>query len=1012
MSIFSQLANLLLLPDRHQDLIGAGGTRLLNPMTHIALRLMALQFNLRPSLKKYLKGADGWINFSVAFRTDSGSVQQAIVFRDGRVKVFHEIPAEVDVTLKFMDDDALKEMARSTPNEILNLILKNRMVLEGNLSCLQLFNFYISLMMGKVHQKMLDRTRREDAASRRKTAVTGRSQLSEALSGRKKYRMIGTPGIDPGVTWLQDPYLSAYGIGDFPRLQQFLDLHFSTLPEVCAERPQLMTDWYRKNGFEKDRAGVSWFPELRQALAFRYLMENKAPIIRKDDLVAGTTTTKEIGATVFPDGQGTMFWAELNSSGRRLLCPYLCDAETARVLHHDVFPFWLHRTFREYVRTQFDYPVCQKIDERFVAYFVWKSVGVSHTIPNFKRLLARGIKGIVDDIRIRMEDNRLDPEQQKTLTAMRESLKGVSAYAGNLSTEAFRLASLEKDPRRKTELERLGEICRRVPQEPAESLDEAVNAVWICWVALHMENANTGLSLGRLDQLLQPYFDHDMVQCRSDAEREACIRHAIELVGCLFMRLADHVPLLPDIANYLFGGASSTQAVTVGGVTPEGADAVNDMTYIVLKVTEMLAIRDVNLNARFHVEKNSDHYLKRLCEVNVITAATPIMQSDTAVFRALRQHGYPEEAIRDWAATGCVEPTLQGRHFSHTATILLNMVAAMEMAIHNGRHPVMRWDVGPKTGRIEDDAFPDFESFFSAWAEQLQFIIGQAVSLNNLLGEAHRQYRPTPLLSVLIDGTLESARDVLKGGAQYNSGGTSNIGLADVTDSLLVIKKLVFDEGKISFRRLKDAVDTDFAEDPSLFAMVQTRVPLFGSGNEEALSMANRVIQVVHDAYGCHRLYRGGPYTAGFWSMSQHVAYGSLSGTLPSGRLAGKAFTPGLTPSPQASKNFLDNIAAVAGLLPENLDNNLAFNVKLTMGGNDTREKTVDNMLSYVKAYFEMGGMQIQFNMVNSETLKDAMAHPEKYRNLMVRISGYNAYFVTLNKDIQMELIERTEYAI
>ncbi len=1011
-SFFSQLANLFLVTNKPVLENGRGAKGILNRLTHLVLRMMALQFNLRPSLRKYLKGVDGWINFSVGFLTESGTVEQAIVFKNGRVRVMAAIPGDVDVVLKFVDEGALKEMARSTPNEILNLILKNRMILEGNLSCLQLFNYYIALLMGKVHQKMLERVRRADAVDRRKLSPMKKTELSQVLVQRKKYRMKGAPGIDPGVKFLADPYLSDFSLDDFPRLNTFLDRHFTTLPEVCPERPKLMTDWYRKNGFEQDIKGETWFPELRQSLAFQHLLENKQPILWPDDLLAGTTTTKAIGATVFPDGQGTMFWAELNSSSARLLCPYRCDAEAARVLHHEVFPFWLHRTFREYVRTNFNSPLCQRIDERFVAYFVWKSVGISHTIPNFKRLLQRGAGGIMADIQSRMEDPGLKEDQQKTLQAMLNCLTGLIAYASNLAREAERKACLEKNPQRKRELLRLAEICRKVPQQPAESLDEAVNTVWICWVALHNENANTGLSIGRLDQLLQPYLAYDMDCCTTAAEKAACLRHALELTGCLFMRMADHVPLLPDIANYLFGGASSTQAITIGGITPQGEDAVNDMTYIILKVTEMLAIRDANLNARYHPAKNSDQYLRRLCEVNLITAATPIMQGDEAVFKALGKHGYPEEAVRDWAATGCVEPTIQGRHFSHTATILLNMVAAMEMALNNGRHPLMRWEVGPKTGRIEDDSFPDFESFFKAWAVQQEFIVEQAVTLNNFLGKAHQQYRPTPLLSALIDGSIESAKDVVQGGACYSSGGTSNIGLADVTDSLLVIKKLVFDEKKVSFRRLKAAVDTDFKHEPALLAMIQKQVPLFGSGDEEAQAMANRVAKTVHDAYARHTLYRGGPYTAGFWSMSQHVAYGSLSGTLPSGRLAGKAFTPGLTPSPKASKNFLDNIAAVAKLDPENLDNNLAFNVKLAVGPNDSREKTVEQMHAYVKTYFKMGGMQIQFNTVDSETLKDAMAHPENYRNLMVRISGYNAYFVTLNRDIQTELVERAEYGL
>ncbi|MBU2515277.1 formate acetyltransferase [bacterium] len=985
---------------------------MLNSATFLFLRFMAVQFNRRPALRKKMKSADGWINFSVGFKTHSGSVQQAIIFHDGHVNVSKDIPEDVDILLQFYKNSVLWEMLSSTPNEMLNLVLKNKMILDGNLACLQLFSYYVSLVFGSLHQTMLNISHKKDIRSRRKTYCVETKGLPSELAARSQYRMKGELNSDGAVKGLTDPFLVQFSIEDFPRLKEFYHSHFDTIPEVCAERPGLMTDWFRENGFEMKKNGEPWCPELRQAFAFKYLMENKRPIIRKNDLIAGTTTAKEIGLTVFPDGHATMFWGELQSVDKRVLSPYRCTAETAEILHRDIFPFWIKRNFRERVRQEFDYSLGQKLDERFVAYFVWKTVGISHTIPNFKCLLTSGTAGLRKEIQERLTDDNLNDSQRDSLQSMAICLEGVEAYAINLSIEANKQAEIETNGTRKKELNRISQICAKVPALPATTLDEAIHATWILWIALHNENANTGLSLGRLDQLLQPYFEHDIALLNSEQKKSDYIRSTIEIVGCLLLRLSDHQPLTPDVSNYLFGGASSTQAITIGGVTEDGEDAVNDMTYIFLKAVEIVPVRDTNINARYSLDKNSDNYLKRLCEVNIITSATPIMQSDQAVSQSLKQHGYSQAEINDWAATGCVEPTIQGKHFGHTGSILMNLVAAMEMALNDGYHPVMRWDVGPKTGRIEAGDFKDFDRFFDAWAEQQRFVISQAVSFNNMLGKIHQELRPTPLLSASIDGCIEKGKDVVHGGARFNSSGTSNIGLADVTDSLLVIKQLVFEGKKVSFKELKRAIDMDFADNPVLHAMVQNKVKLFGSGSDEALKMADRVAKVIHDCYRHHQNYRGGCYTTGFWSMSQHVAYGSLSGTLPSGRLAGKAFTPGLTPSPYSSTNLLDNMSAVARLNPEYMDNNIAFNVKLTPSQNDSRETTVDNMFAYVKSYFQQGGMQMQFNVVTSEMLKDAMANPENYRNLMVRISGYNAYFVELNKEIQVELIERAEYKI
>lgn len=245
-----------------------------------------------------------------------------------------------------------------------------------------------------------------------------------------------------------------------------------------------------------------------------------------------------------------------------------------------------------------------------------------------------------------------------------------------------------------------------------------------------------------------------------------------------------------------------------------------------------------------------------------------------------------------------------------------------------------------------------------------------------------------------------------------NSSGAACIGLADVTDSLMAIKKLVYEEKRFTLAELKEALDVNFTDNPVIHELILKKTPRFGSGSPEALELANRITRFTHDCYGSHTNFRGGRYTAGFWSMSNHVAFGSLSGALPSGKLAGKAFTPVLTPSPIASKNLLDNIRDVAGLDPKNLNNNIAFNVKVVPSAADSHQKTVDTIFSYVKTYFDLGGMQIQLNIVTSDMLREAMQHPEEYRNLIVRISGYNAYFVTLNKDMQLELIERAEYSL
>ena len=983
------------------------------------LSLMAFNYNWRPSLRPWLKHVDGWFNFAIGFRTESRSVEVGIVFDEGKVRALGCLPAKADTVMILRDDAVVREMLQVTPNETMNMLLRNKMRMRGNLSYLNLFNFFVSVLLEEHHRKLDQKQRAKRDDERQRDAPAVDADKLARIQRRKTERLAGEK-VDPGVRFLDEPYLARFSLDDFPRLQRYREAHLRDRPEICHERLKLLTDWYREHGFETDSDGAPWVPELRQGLAFKHLMEQRRPIVRDHSLLAGSHTTKEIGVLLYGDGQACMFWGELLSIPYRELRPYEISDQTRDVLHHELLPYWARRNFHDWVGEHHDEPLCQQLENRWAVYFMWKRVAISHTILDFPKLLKVGARGLLAEVEAKLDaQGELGADADEAATKQRDTwrgmiycLEGLIAYARNCAAEARRKAERETDPARRAELERMAAAAERCPEHPAQTLDEAMHTVWLGWVALHMENTNTGLSFGRLDQFFQPYFEADMEQLGSEAEREAYIKHAVELAGCLYGQHMDHVPLSPDIGNYLFCGTSSSEAVTLGGVKPDGSSAINDMTYIFLKATELFGSREPNVNARYHPGINSETYLKRLCEVNLATTATPSMHNDIAVMDSLASFDYPPEHLRDWSATGCVEATISGKHMGMTNCMMFNAVAALEMALNDGRHPLMRWDVGPRTGRVEPGAFGSFDDFYAAFERQLRFLAEQAVEYNNILGEAHTLLRPTPLLSSMLEGCIAQGTDATRGGALYNSSGVAVIGLADITDSMLVINDLVYQQGQATMPELKQAVDDDFEGHARLHALTKNKVKLFGSGDDAAVAMANRVAKTIHDTFSSMRNFRGGPYTTGFWSMSNHAAFGALTGALPSGRRAGKAFTPGLTPEPHASRNLLDNIRDVARLDNSSCDNNLAFNVKVVPGAGDDREKTVGELLSYVKGYFELGGMQLQMNVVDTATLRDAMAHPDQYRDLLVRISGYNAYFVTLNQDMQRELIERAEYGL
>ncbi|MBN1945904.1 MAG: hypothetical protein JW797_09515, partial [Bradymonadales bacterium] len=356
------------------------------------------------------------------------------------------------------------------------------------------------------------------------------------------------------------------------------------------------------------------------------------------------------------------------------------------------------------------------------------------------------------------------------------------------------------------------------------------------------------------------------------------------------------------------------------------------------------------------------------------------------------------------------EPTSCGRDYGNTNCMMFNMVAPLEMALRDGYHPLLEEQVGPHTGKAE--TFETFEQFLQAYFDQLAFLIDTAFEANNLFGEVHKVVRPVPFLSALLQGPMGKGQDLSEGGALYNSSGTGNVGLVDVVDSLVAIKKVVFEERHVELATLQRALDANFEGYEELWTRLSHKVPKFGAGHEEPKEILRRVMACCYEAFSRQPHYRGGYYKPGYWSMSNHVAFGILSSALPSGRKKGQPFTPGITPAPARGVSFTAHIHDVAAIEGRYAPNNLAFNVKVVPAPHDTQEQTVERMAAYVRTYVQEGGLQLQFNVVSSELLRDAMAHPGKYPSLMVRISGYNAYFDDLNEDMKLELIARTEHPL
>jgi pyruvate formate-lyase/glycerol dehydratase family glycyl radical enzyme len=831
---------------------------------------------------------------------------------------------------------------------------------------------------------------------------------------------------------LNDLSLKDYNLTE--RVSNLKRIYFRAMPEICLERPRLVTRFSLKNGlFDKERISI-----LDKARMYRYVLENRAAIVhhsqsydtemhpfsfKENSLFAGSTTSKFKGVPLYPEfAIALTIWPELWTIAKRASNPFHIADSEVKELNYEIFPHWMEHNILELARKRCfeenwmryqrrEYAPEIKLFQRLVFFLASKAGCISHTIPDFSRAINIGLRGIIDEAKSR-EKKASDSSQEEFYQAIAEALEGIVAYSRNLATKAEEMANKEADVTLKKELLDIAEVNRRVPEFPARTFREGLTTVWICWTAIHLENPNIGLSLGRLDQVLYELYRKD----REDGTID--IQDAIELICCLWLKIGDHVPTIPDAGEQLFGGTGSNQAITIGGVDKDGNDAVNDLTYVMLRATELMKLRDPNPNARYYPGINSRDYLRRLCAVNINTGAIPAIHNDKAVIKALTSKGDTIEQARDYGVIGCVEPGSNGRFYGHSAAILLNLTSALELTLFNGkhRHTGMDMVISKETG--DPTAFTSFEEFRAAFEAQTLWLVEQATDLNNILGRIHQDFYPTPILSALFEGPMDKGKDLIQGGALINSSGAAIIGLADVADSLSAIQRVVFEE-KMPFAELLDALEKNFEG----YEALQTRLmnpdktPKYGNEDPVADANVSWIVELLDRAFWQKTNYRGGRYRVGYWTMTTHAGFGRLMQATPNGRRARENFTSGITPVSGVTPSLTKALNSVAKQPARCLSSGIALNLKYTPEP-EKEENMRDNFLASVEGYFDDadeerdGGMEIQFIIAGHDTLARAAEHPEKFPELLVRVSGYTAYFKDLNPQMQKEIIDRTEYRL
>ncbi|MBN1883469.1 MAG: formate acetyltransferase [Deltaproteobacteria bacterium] len=780
----------------------------------------------------------------------------------------------------------------------------------------------------------------------------------------------------------------------FARIKQAL---LTSPIHLCIERAHLVTDYFRHH----DRPSEPMI--VRKAGALAHILSEKSAKIFPDELIVGNVGAFRKSAIIQPELSGVFVNQEILWIGRRKTTPFQISWRDRFTLIFRIIPYWLFRNMvvRAFLPTRETREargltrrpkrllryVTEQLSPAY--YLINVAAGIGHFIPNYEKIIKKGVTGCLAEL-----EGRDDPFSR----AARIACRGLVSFSRNLADEADRLAASEQDETRKRELLEIARITRRVPEHPAETFHEAVEALWLAHMTVCLEGINSAVSFGRIDQFLYPYYKRDIERGTITPDE------ARELILCFSAKCTEHVFHVSQAVSKYHGGFLVVQAAIVGGVDRAGNDAVNELTWLFLDVMEQSGLRDPNYQARMHKDSPLP-YLHRAVEVARRGNGVPAFFSDDISIETLLAHGYPLEDARDYGVVGCVELAVPGKSFLSTDTALFNLPLCLELALNRGRRFGKRKRVGADTP--DPRAFRSMDDVVGAFTAQVEFMVERMVDDLAIIDAGNRDYHPTPFSSLLVDGCSDSGQDVTEGGAIYNGSGVQGVGIADTADALAALDAVVFAEKTTALTDVVRALKRNFRGNDALRARLLS-APKFGNDTELPDRYADLAAHTYHTALTRYVNVRGGGYVAGFYSSTSHVAFGEKTGASPSGRSAGTSFAASLGAANGMDRlgptALLNSVARVDARLAANgYATNLRFDPGVVSG-----DDGVSLLSSLIRGFFEEGGMEVQFNILDPEELIKARNNPGMYPGLVVRVAGYCAYFDDLPDIVKDEIINRT----
>ena len=765
--------------------------------------------------------------------------------------------------------------------------------------------------------------------------------------------------------------------------------------EVCVERARYLT--------QSMAANWNLHPLTRMSMALEHILDNMSVAIRDDELIVGCRTSKLKGAPLFPENKWKWIEGDLEAFEQRVLQRVLITKEEQRELRQDILPFWRGRTVEDRLEDRLPPDVAEDMDKYIFAMVLEITYGIGHFTMNHRRVLRLGLSGIIAEAEERYD--ALTPEERledKGLfyDAVIRSLRATIRFANRYADLAASLAEDEADPERAEELRTIARVCRRVPEHPAETLREAVQCVYFIHLVAQIESGGNSISLGRIDQILYPYYVADRQSGTITPEQ------ARELLSLLFIKTNEIWNILEEA--YIPAGegveGKTTQNVTVGGVGADGEDATNELSYIGLDAYADVRTVQPDFGVRLSPKSPEGFFRKAIGYAK--DGVLMHLFNDEAIIKSLQRAGHTLEDARDYGVVGCLEPNAQGKTFGSTFAVQFSGIKCLELALSNGVDNIFGHQSGIKSG--DPATFTSFDDVWNAYHAQVSHFMGQMAKGMAVLDQAIAELVPSPFASAMIDGPMEKGVDLTRGGAIYNSTGVQFIGFSNVVDSLYAVKKAVFEGGVMSLAELVGCLADDWDDADDKRAYLLHKIPKYGNDNDEVDAMAARVLGHFCDEVRKHENYRGGAFWPGVFTVGFHIVMGAFAAASADGRHAGDVLGNGITPTNGSAISGPTAVLNSVTKLPlTRIHNGVNLNMRF-----DASRLRAEILMALMKTYFQQGGCQIQFNMLDSATLRDAQAHPEKYRDLVVRVSGYSALFTGLSETAQNEIISRMEYKL